>query len=535
MPLDQQYYAPHNPWLIAGVATLTTFMEVLDTTIVVVALPHIAGNLGASLNDSTWIVTAYILSIAIVLPVSAWMSALIGRRNFYLCCVVLFTASSLLCGLAPNLGVLVVFRLLQGAAGGGLQPCTQAILIDTFPMRLRGMSMAMFTVVVVIAPVIGPTLGGWITDHFSWRWIFLINVPVGIISFFLSAKYISDPPYLPRRRGPGRFKIDYIGLALIVLGLGGLQLVLSLGERLDWFQSYFIVGATVTAAISLVTVTVWELRHHDPILNLRLLRDRNLAACTLLYFLFGFAFYGSMVILPMFLQGMLGYTATLSGMAVSPGGLVMIAMMPLVGWIVYRIDSRKLVAVGFVILAYSLFRMSHFYLDTDFKNILIARLTQSFGMSLIFVPIGTMAYTYVAREARNSAASIMSLGRNVGSSFGIAFAASMLVRQGQMRQPQLVSHLTPHDPGFVEALARTANRFYEMSGDPVDSVTRAHAVFYGLVQQQARILAFGDVYRTLALAVLALCPFVFLIKNPSHVLETFEKTAEEASAEILEG
>lgn len=531
LPSSQQYFAPHNPWLIAGVATLSTFMGVLDTTIVVVALPHIAGNLGAGEDDATWIITAYLLCIAIVLPISAWMSALLGRRRFYIACVALFTVSSLLCGLAPSLGILVVFRLFQGVAGGGLQPCTQAILIDTFPARLRGMSMAMFSVVVVVAPLIGPTLGGWITDHFSWRWIFLINVPVGILSLILSSKYIWDPPYLTRRRGPDRFKIDYIGLVLIVLGLGCLQLVLSIGEREGWFDSSLIVGATVLAGVAVAVVIPWELRHRDPLVNFRLLRDRNLWPSIVLFLLFGFGFYGSAVMLPMFLQGMLGYTATRSGLAVSPGGLVMIAMMPVVGWLVNRMDGRKLVAVGFVILSYSLYRMSHFTIGVDFRTVVTARLIQSFGMSLVFVPIGVMAYTFVPREMRNSAASLMSLGSNTGASIGIAFAASALGRHAQIRQTQLVAHLTPHDPGYVEALDRTSAIFVQHSGDSVQALAQAHTLLYGVMQEQARNLAFNDVYQILALCVLAVTPLVFMIKKPVR----FPAPAAPSPSDIPEG
>lgn len=524
-PPGQQWHAPYNPWLISGVATLATFMEILDTTIVIVALPHIAGNLGVSEDASTWIITSYLLCIAVVLPFSPWISSLLGRRNFYLTCVVLFTLSSLLCGLAPSFGWLVVFRMLQGLAGGGLQPSTQAILVDTFPEYRRGMAMAMFSLVVVMAPAIGPTLGGWITDHFSWRWIFFINIPVGCISLLLASKYITDPPYLPRRIGPGRFKVDYIGFILIVLGLGGMQLTLSIAERKGWFESSTVVALTLGSAIAIVAAIVWELRHKDPLVKLRLLKERNLGSTLCLFAIFGFPFYGSMIMYPLFMQGLLGYTSTWSGLAVSPGGLVMVAMMPIVGWLVSRprmdarprMDPRKLAAIGLIILSIALYKMSHFNLESAFRTIVLTRMIQSFGISMIFVPLTTMAYTYVRREARNDAASLISLGRNVGASLGIAFVANALQRHGQLQQSHLVQHLTPYDHTYNGILEGLQRLFMGVSGDPVHSVTQAQGTLYKLLQEQATALAFSDVYRILMVTVLLLIPIVFIIRKPTRV------------------
>ncbi len=513
-PADQQWHAPHNPWLISGVATLATFMEVLDTTIVIVALPHIAGSLGVSQDASTWIVTSYLLCNAIVLPFSPWLSSLIGRRNLYLTCVILFTVSSFLCGIAPSFGLLVVFRLLQGLAGGGLLPSTQAILVDTFPLRQRGMAMAMYSLVVVSAPAIGPTLGGWITDHYSWRWIFLINIPVGIISLILATKYISDPPYLPRRKGPDKFKVDYIGFILIIIGLGGMQLTLSIAERRGWFESTTIVLMATTSAIAIVAAIFWELHHKDPLVNLRLLKDRNLGAAMFLLTLFGLPFYGSMIMYPLFLQGILGYTATWSGLAVSPGGLVLVAMMPIIGWSVSRIDPRKMAMVGLILLSISLLGMSHFNVTTDYRSIVLIRMLQSFGISMIFVPITTMAYTYVSREARNSASSLISLGRNAGASIGIAFVANSIQSHSQMQQSHLVQHFTPHDPPYTNALRTLETWFVERSGDPVGAANQAQGHLYELLQEQSSVLAFSDVYRILAFSAICLLPAVFIIRNP---------------------
>ena len=331
---SSEWHAPHNPWLIALVATIATFMEVLDTTIVNVSLPHIAGNLGAEPQDSTYVLTSYLVSNAIVLPLSAWMSSVMGRRNFYLLCILVFTVSSFLCGIAPSLSSLVFFRLLQGVGGGGLQPITQAILIDTFPPRHRAMSMALFGMTVITAPIIGPTLGGWITDNFDWRWVFFINVPVGIFALIVSSRLISDPPFLVRRRGKDRFRIDFVGLGLISVGIGALQMMLDLGERYDWFASNFITTCALLAVFGLGIGIVWELFHKDPIVDFRLLRDRNFGLSVVVMLIFGAGLYASTAVLPLFMQTMLGYSATWSGLAISPGGVIVMFMMPLVGWAV---------------------------------------------------------------------------------------------------------------------------------------------------------------------------------------------------------
>jgi DHA2 family multidrug resistance protein len=514
VPADQNWHAPHNPWLISLVATLTTFMEVLDTTIVIVALPHIAGNMGVSQDSATWIVTSYLLCNAIVLPFAPWLSSLFGRRNVYLACVVLFTVSSFLCGIAGSFGMLVVFRLIQGLAGGGLIPSTQAILVDTFPEHKRGMAMAMFTLCVVTAPAIGPTLGGWITDHFSWRWIFFINIPVGCVSLLLSAKYITDPPYLPRRKGPNRFKVDYIGFILIVLGLGGMQLTMSIAERRGWFESSLVVGLAIFSAVMIILAIIWELNHDDPLVDLKLLRERNLGTAILLLTIFGLPFYGAMILYPLFLQGYLGYTATWSGLAVSPGGIILVAMMPFIGWSVTRLDPRKLAALGLFILALALINMSHFSLDTDFRTVVLGRLLQSLGISMVFVPINTMAYTYVSREKRNSASSLMSLGRNTGASIGIAFVANTLQSQGQVQQSHLVQHLTPFDPQYNNTIEQLKGLIRNAPGEAYDTMLQAQRMLADMLHDQAMALAFSEVYRTLAVAVLFMIPVLFIMRKP---------------------
>jgi MFS transporter, DHA2 family, multidrug resistance protein len=348
-----------NPWIIAVTVTLATFMEVLDTSIANVALPHIAGSLSAGQDESTWVLTSYLVSNAIVLPLSGWLSSIVGRKNFYMGCVALFTVSSFMCGLAPNLATLIFFRVLQGVGGGGLQPSEQAILADTFPPAKRGMAFAVYGVAVVTAPAIGPTLGGWITDNFTWRWIFFINIPVGIISILLTSRLIEDPPYF-RRRKLSETKIDYIGLGFVALGLGTLQVVLDKGQRDDWFESHFITVFTIIAVASLIFVTFWEWHHKDPIIDLHLFRDRTFGISNFLMFMLGFALLGSTLLLPLFMQTLLGYTAEQAGLALMPGGLTIMILLPLVGFLLSRYSPRWLLVFGLVMLSTSLFHMTSF-------------------------------------------------------------------------------------------------------------------------------------------------------------------------------
>src|SRR5471030_2756536 len=334
-----------NQWAIALAVTLATFMEVLDTSIANVALPHIAGSLSAGQDESTWVLTSYLVSNAIVLPLSGWLSSIIGRKRFYMSCVALFTISSFLCGLAPNLTTLIICRILQGAGGGGLQPSEQAILADTFEPRKRGMAFAVYGMAVVLAPAIGPTLGGWITDNFNWRWIFFINIPVGIISLLLTNMLITDPPYMKQKKRTG-FKIDYIGLGLLALGLGTLQVVLDKGQRDDWFGSHLIVIMTVISAIALIAVVIWEWYHKDPIIDLHLFKDRSFAVGNMLMFMVGFALMSSTVLLPLFMQTIMGYTAEQAGLALKPGGFAILVAMPVVGFLLGRYDARRLLLCG---------------------------------------------------------------------------------------------------------------------------------------------------------------------------------------------
>jgi DHA2 family multidrug resistance protein len=501
-----------NPWVIAITVTLATFMEVLDTSIANVALPHIAGSLSAGQDESTWVLTSYLVSNAIVLPLSGWLSSIMGRKNFYMSCVALFTVSSFLCGLAPNLATLIVCRVLQGAGGGGLQPSEQAILADTFPPAKRGMAFAVYGVAVVTAPAIGPTLGGWITDNFTWRWIFFINIPVGIISILLTSRLIQDPPYL-RRRKLSETKIDYIGLGFVALGLGTLQVVLDKGQRDDWFESHFIVILSLICAASLIFVVIWEWRHKDPIIDLHLFRDRTFGISNFLMFMLGFALLGSTLLLPLFMQTLLGYTAEQSGLALMPGGLTIMLLLPLVGFLLSRYSPRWLLVFGLVMLSGSLFHMTSFDLNIDFRTAAMARVFQAAGMAFLFVPINTAAYAFLPREKNNAASGLMNLARNIGGSVGISLVTTMLDRRTQVHMNDLSSHLSASNPAFQSMLQGATQAMRVHGASAAFATQQAYALIEGTVQRQATMLAYIDDFRLLGWAILAMIPMVFLMKR----------------------
>jgi DHA2 family multidrug resistance protein len=508
----EEWRSPVNPWIIALVVTLATFMEVLDTSIANVALPHVAGSLSAGQDESTWILTSYLVSNAIVLPLSGWLSSIVGRKRFYMGCVAVFTISSFLCGFAPNLAMLVVFRILQGAGGGGLQPSSQAILVDTFPHAKRGMAFAVYGIAVVTAPAIGPTLGGWITDDFSWRWIFFINIPVGILSLLLTQRLIQDPPYL-RRRKLSETKIDYIGLGFVALGLGTLQVILDKGQREDWFESHFIVWLSVISALSLIFVIFWEWNHKDPIVDLHLFRERTFAASNFLMFMLGFALLGSTLLLPLFMQTLLGYTAERSGMALSPGGFATMATMPIVGILVSRYNPRWLVLFGLSMLSFSLFHMTTFDLGVDFHMMIMARVYQAVGMAFLFMPINISAYAFLPREKNNAAAGLMNLARNIGGSFGISFVTTGLARRAQFHQARLVGKLNAANPQFQLALHGMTRAFSGAGSGPGTAQQHAYALIQANVIRQSTMLAYIDNFWVLAVVIFCLIPCVFLIKR----------------------
>jgi DHA2 family multidrug resistance protein len=502
-----------NPWVIAGVVMLATFMEVLDTSVANVSLPHIAGSLSSSVDEATWVLTAYLVANAIVLPLSGWFSSLFGRKRFYMSCVLLFTVSSAMCGLAPNLATLIVFRVLQGLGGGALQPVSQAILRETFPREKQGMAMAVYGMGVVFAPVVGPTLGGWITDNFTWRWIFLINIPVGICSLLLTSVLIFDPPYLIRKSLGQGLRIDYIGLGLLATGLGALEIMLDEGQRNDWFSSHGIVAAAVIAVMALISVVGWELRQKDPVVDLRLLKERNFAISTLTMFILGFVLYGSTIALPLFLQTLLGYTAMQSGMALSPGGLAIMVMMPIVGFLLSKFEPRWLVMIGLLVSSFGLFQMSHFNLEVDFRQAVQARIVQSLGMAFLFVPINTAAFFFIAKENTSYATGLINLARNIGGSCGIALSTTLIARREQFHQARLVEHLSPLDATYQATLESAKQMFLAKGADAAHAAQQAQQLVYGMVQRQASMLAFLEDFRLMAFAFLAVLPLMFLMKK----------------------
>jgi DHA2 family multidrug resistance protein len=502
-----------HPWIIAFTVMLAIFMEVLDTSVANVALPHIAGNLSAGVDESTWVLTSYLVSNAIVLPLTGWFSSLFGRKRFYMTCVAIFTLGSLLCGLAPSLSLLVFFRVLQGAGGGALQPISQAILLESFPKEKRGMAMAIFGMGVVLAPIIGPTLGGWITDSYSWRWIFLINIPVGVISLVLTLFLIFDPPYLVRKSLREGAKIDYIGIGLLSVGLGFLQVVLDKGEREDWFGSSFIVWCSVVAAVGLLGAFLWELSREDPAVDFHLLKERNFLIATMTMFMLGVVLYGSTALLPIFLQTLLGYTALLSGLVLSPGGFLVIILLPVVGKLLTRFESRWLVVCGLAMLALSLFHMATFNLDVDFRTAVVARVYQSAGMAFLFVPINVMAFYFVPKEKINNATGIINLARNIGGSVGIAGVVTMLARRAQFHQAVLVSHMTPLDSAYQAMLSGAKQMLLAQGSDAVLAAHQAQGLAYGLLVRHAAMLAFLDDFWLMAVATLGMIPFMFLMKK----------------------
>jgi DHA2 family multidrug resistance protein len=506
----------HNPWVIALVVTLATFMEVLDTSIANVSLPHIAGNLSVTQDEGTWVLTSYLVSNAVVLPMSGWFASRIGRKRFYMICVSVFTVSSLLCGLAPSLSTLVACRILQGIGGGGLAPSEQAILADTFPPQKRGVAFAVYGMAVVLAPAIGPTLGGFITDHYSWRWVFLINVPVGVVSLLLTSRIVTDPPHLRQVAGRPAAPIDFAGFGLLALGLGTLEIVLDKGQEENWFDSSFILVLSVTAAIALVSFVIWELRNKHPIVDVGLFRSRTFASANLMMVVLGITLYGSTVLLPQYLQVLMGYSAQQAGMALSPGGFVVIAFLPLVGQLVSRVDTRLLIGTGFAVLSVSMLYMSsHLYPGIDFGTAVELRAFQSVGLAFLFVPINSLMFAGVPPQKNNAISGIANLSRNMGGDIGIAFVTTFVARRAQLHQARLTDHASVYDSAFAERVKALAHGIARAGMSSSEATHRALAILYRQLLSQAATLAYLDAIKVLGISTALMIPLLFLTRRPA--------------------
>lgn len=513
-----------NPWVIAITVTLATFMEVLDTSIANVALPHIAGGLGASQDEATWVLTSYLVANAVILPASAYLTTFLGRKRFYMICVLLFGISSALCGLAPSLPLLIFFRVLQGAGGGGLAPSEQAILADTFPPAKRGQAFALYGLAVVCAPAIGPTLGGWITDNFDWRWIFFINVPIAVFSLFLTNRIVEDPPHIveevKKMRKQG-LNLDYVGFGLLALGFGSLEFVLDKGQEDDWFGSRLITTFIVLCVTSLITLIAWSLlqirRKHRPILDLTLFKQRNFAVSFVLMGVLGIVLFGTTVMIPQFVQSLLGYTAEQAGLVISPGGVTVMLMMPIVGILVSRVDPRWMIVYGFSVSAVALFTMGTLNLGVSYSYIAWLRVFQAAGLAFLFIPINTLSYTGIPMNKNNDVSGLTNLARNIGGSVGTAFVVTWLARRQQFHQNRLGAWISQNS-AVLQSQVDGLGRYLVQHGGKVNSLAQGRAMaqgnLYGQLWRQATMLAYLDVIKVLAVAMLLLIPLVFLMKRP---------------------
>jgi DHA2 family multidrug resistance protein len=500
-----------NPWLIAVTVSLAAFMEVLDTSIANVALPHIAGNLGASNDQSTWVLTSYLVANAIILPITGWLVSLFGRKRFFMTCMGIFTVSSLLCGVAPSLGFLLFARVLQGAGGGGLQPMAQAILADTFPPEKRGLAFSIYGITAVCAPAIGPTLGGWITDNASWRWIFLINLPVGLLAMGLVYRLVKDPPTVVRRQR-SEIKLDYVGFSLLALGVGALQIMLDKGQEDDWFGSHFIMTLAIVAGVCLISLIVYEWFHEDPIVDVRLFKNANFATANMMMFMVGAVSFATTVLMPQFLQTLLGYTAESAGMVLSVSAVLLLIELPLVGRLIGQFQSRYLIAFGWIMLAIGM------YISTQRVDLLMSfssatwlRMGQYLPMGFIFVPATTVAYLGIRAEKSNAVAGLVNFTRNIGSSVGTSIVTTIIVRRSQFHQARLTAGMG--NPRFQGALNGMSQQLTHAGLSFYEARRQAFARIYGAVQAQAATLAYIDAYWILGIAAVVMFALSFVLKK----------------------
>jgi DHA2 family multidrug resistance protein len=503
-----------NPWLVAVVVSIATFMVVLDTAIANVSLRYIAGSLAASVDESTWVVTTYLIANAVVLPASGWLSNVVGRKRFYMLCVATFTISSLLCGLAPSLGALIFFRILQGLGGGGMPTSEQAILADTFPPERRGQAFALYGIAVIVAPTVGPTIGGWITDNFSWHWIFFINVPVGLLSLFLVHWFVDEPEILERERKErlaGGLKVDWVGFLLIAMTLGCLEVVLDRGQIDDWFRSGTIVVFSAMAVISFLLFMPWEFMQEEPIVEVRLLFQRQFGMSFFVMLMIGAILFGSNQIMPQLLQTSFPYTATLSGLAMMPGGIAMLVMMPVAGQITGHFQPKYLITVGLIGITLSMWYSTSLTPDASFDYFAWVRIYQVIALPFLFIPINTVAYDGLAANKTNQGSALMNVARNLGGSIGISVANVVLTQRSQLHQARLVENTVPSSPAFQATLNKTTQYFISQGASPADAHGQAIGFIAHLIQAQATILAYIDVFQVCAITAAIMIPIVLIM------------------------
>ena len=511
---DQRQWKPRvNPWIIAMTVALAAFMEVLDTSIANVALPHIAGNLGASEDQGTWVLTSYLVSNAIVLPAGAWASSVIGRKNFFLSCITLFTVASFLCGLAPSLPILLIARVIQGMGGGGLQPMAQAIMADSFDEKRRGQAFALYGLVAVLAPSIGPTLGGWITDNYSWRWIFYINIPVGLLAFLLVTRFVDDPPWIKADKANLR-KLDYIGLSLLTVAMGGLQIMLDKGEENAWFASNFIRFFALLFVVGIIGLIWWEWRAKAPIMNIKLFKYKNFAICSLLMALVGGVLNASTVLQPQFMQTLLGYTATVAGEALTAGGVALVVVMPLAGVATGKFAARNLAAIGFAAFAAAFYWNSvTLNLGLSFGYNSFLRVILMLPIPFCFISITNAAYVGLPREASNQVSGIINFVRNVGGSIFIAITGAIVTDRSLFHQARLQEAMQPGSQAYNTAMTAFTGMFSGSTGNRADAMMMARATIYNQLQQQAAAESYQDIYRLLCWMAIAMVGFAFLLSK----------------------